>query len=99
MSTDTVANKYDINYNQACYIIRNAKDIIGKDRIKFTKQYAYAKYFEQGFNAEDVIEIYQDRKRVIRQCYRSWWLNNKNTTEESQLAAIEKMESPSCLHK
>lgn len=94
MPTDAVADKYSINYSQACYIIRNAKDIIGMDRTRTTKKYTYAKYFEQGFTAEEVAEIYPDKKCRVHQCYEQWWLNNKNVTEESQSAAIEKWKIP-----
>ena len=94
MPTDAVADKYSINYSQACYIIRNAKDIIGMYRTRTTKKYTYAKYFEQGFTAEEVAEIYPDKKCLVHQCYEQWWLNNKNVTEESQSAAIEKWKIP-----
>lgn len=95
MTTEAVANRYGINYAQACYIIRNAKDIVGLDRIRFTKQYAYAKYFEQGFTAEQVASMFPEnlRNRII-QCYKNWWLNNINATEEDQEKTIKKWSVP-----
>ena len=93
LNVKTIAAQFNISSSEARIIKKNATMLITGKEVKPAEGMRYTTFFNQGYDIDEVINLFKDDKEAVIQSYRGWCRCN-NSTSNTNYQALEYWKVP-----